>query len=365
MVPATGPYVPVKYQVIPAGKRQAGRGEIVYARNPYFRVWSPAAEPAGYPDQIVFKGTTGPASVGADLRLVERGKADWTADYPFPTNQLSEVEARYPAQLHILTLDETEYIQMDTHTAPFTNVLVRQAVNDAINRRLLLRTAGGGQFAGAITCQFLPPSFPGYRPYCPYTTKPNAAGTWTGPDLARAETLVRRSGTRGQSIVVWGFTNDPIAHYLRRLLGRLGYHASLRLFGVGTAGADNFLTAASKHLPAIANWFGWSLDYPGADDFLGLFTCSSSAVFFNTPNTNVYCSHEYDAMVTRALNAERTNPERANTLWAQVDHYLTNQAVTIPLWNGRGLVFLARRVGGFQYLATGSGYPLFDQLWVR
>ena len=364
IVPGTGPYVAVKYQVIPAGKRDAGQGEIVYARNPHFHVWSAFAEPAGYPNRIVFKGIPGTGSGADDLRLVERGKADWTADYPFPANQISQVEARYPAQLHILTLDETDYAQLNTHIPPFTNLLVRQAVNYAIDRRLLLRTAGGGPYAGAITCQFLPPSFPGYRPYCPYTTNPNAAGTWTSPDLARAQTLVRRSGTRGQSIVVWGANNDPIAHYLQRLLSQLGYHTSLRLFGVGTAGADNLLTAANtqKEAPPIANWFGWGIDYPGGDDFLGLFTCASNAVSLNS---NIYCSHTYDTMVAKALSAEQTNPNQANTLWTRADHYLTDQAATIPLWHERGLVFLSRRVGGFQYLATGFGYPLFDQLWVR
>ena len=236
-------------------------------------------------------------------------------------------------------------------------------MNYAINRGRLLRTAGGGPSAGAITCQFLPPSFPGYRPYCPYTIKPNGAGTWTASDMTRARKLVHQSGTRGDRVVVWGLSGDPIPRYLVGLLHSLGYHASLRLFGVSTAGANNLLTAASKtQPPQVANWFGWGIDYPGGDDFLGIWTCQSNAVYLQS---NVYCNHKYDAMVARALAAEPTNLNQANAIWARADHYLTDQAATVPLWNERGLVFLSSKIGGFQYDATGTGYPQFDQLWIR
>ena len=43
-------------------------------------------------------------------------------------------------------------------------------------------------------CQILPVGLPGYRPYCPYTIDPNPAGTWHGPDLARAERLIASLG---------------------------------------------------------------------------------------------------------------------------------------------------------------------------
>ena len=44
---------------------------------------------------------------------------------------------------------------------------------------------------------------PAYRPYCPYTRNTTRAGTWNGPDLARANKLVDASGTRGQHVVLW------------------------------------------------------------------------------------------------------------------------------------------------------------------
>ena len=54
------------------------------------------------------------------------------------------------------------------------------------------------------TCQMLPPGFQGYTPSCPFTANPNPAGTWTGPDLAKARRLVAASGTRGMKVEFWG-----------------------------------------------------------------------------------------------------------------------------------------------------------------
>ena len=50
-------------------------------------------------------------------------------------------------------------------------------------------TAVGGPSVGQITCQTLPPFYPGYRPYCPFTSGSQAQGSWTAPssrELARS-----------------------------------------------------------------------------------------------------------------------------------------------------------------------------------
>ena len=57
-----------------------------------------------------------------------------------------------------------------------------------------------------------PAEFPGYEPYCPYTVNPgsNGEGSWTGPDLERAQRLVRRSGTSGMSIAFEYIDDWPV-----------------------------------------------------------------------------------------------------------------------------------------------------------
>ena len=90
----------------------------------------------------------------------------------------------------------------------------------------------GGPLTAQPACQILPPTMPGYQPYCPYTLHPSPGGAWTAPDLARAQQLVRASGTRGDKVTVLatnlgsGLPGPATARYVASVLDRLGYHAS-------------------------------------------------------------------------------------------------------------------------------------------
>jgi peptide/nickel transport system substrate-binding protein len=64
---------------------------------------------------------------------------------------------------------------------PFDNPKVRRAISYAVDRRAVKELYPG---PAEISCQLLPPSFTGYRPYCPFTLDPNPAGAWTAPDTA-------------------------------------------------------------------------------------------------------------------------------------------------------------------------------------
>ena len=82
-LPATGPYRIVSFT----------RHSVRLERNRYFRQWSEAAQPAGFPDEIVLKAV--PVQTG--IALVEEGKADLTSSLalePFP------VAPRFRPQVH-------------------------------------------------------------------------------------------------------------------------------------------------------------------------------------------------------------------------------------------------------------------------
>ena len=71
-------------------------------------------------------------------------------------------------------------------------------MNFATDRNALIKLYGGPKLASP-TCQILPPKFPGYKPYCPYTLHPGTK--WTAPDMAKALALVegvRHEGRSGQ-----------------------------------------------------------------------------------------------------------------------------------------------------------------------
>ena len=79
------------------------------------------------------------------------------------------------------------------------------------------------------TCQILPPNFPGYRPYCPYTAGSTKSGKWTAPDLAKAKALVARSGTRGMKVTVWAWSQAKGFNQVAvKALRSLGYRVAVK-----------------------------------------------------------------------------------------------------------------------------------------
>ena len=344
-VPGTGPY------------RIASRTatQILLVRNPYFREWSAAAQPDGYPDRIVYHL---PGTPGEQLTEVERGKADYD-----PLTELgwrAELATRYTAQVHVFPNPVTEGLFLNTRVPPFNNLAARRAVNYAIDRRKALQVFGGSDGA-SVTCQILPVGSPGYEPDCPYTQRPGTV--WTAPNLALARKLVARSGTRGQKVVVWTISH-PTPEALGRLavatLDALGYRASLKLL----PGPDQYFSAVyDPHNRAQIGFVGWGADYPAASDFMTpLFTCHAAA----TANfgASQLCNPGLDRSIDRALVAQSEDPPpAANSSWAGVDRLVTSLAPWVPLVNPREVVVVSLRVGNVQFHPEWG--TLIDQLWVK
>ena len=249
---------------------------------------------------------------------------------------------------------------------PFSVLAARRAVNYAVDRNRMVGLAGG-QLAAQPACQILPPAMSGYQPYCPYTINGSPAGAWTAADLARAQRLVRASGTRGAAVtlLVGGFADgapDPQAgRYLVSVLRQLGYRASLRVLGANTY----YQRAGDSRNRTQIGEFDWYQDYPAPADFIDpLFTCPSFLPG-NPANINdsEFCNRGIDAQVSRARALEARDLNAAGSLWARIDRELVNQAPWVPLYNPRALVVVSARVGNFGF------HPfltlLIDQLWVR
>ncbi len=99
------------------------------------------------------------------------------------------------------------YMALNVNVPPFNNLKARQAVNYAVDRGTYVKIFGGPSLAQP-SCQVLPPNFPGYKPYCPlHPATRSADGKWTAPDLAKARSLVKQSGTQGAHVAVVGTTD--------------------------------------------------------------------------------------------------------------------------------------------------------------
>jgi peptide/nickel transport system substrate-binding protein len=294
---------------------------------------------------------------------VEQGHADLLGG-GFAAPQLGDVDAiaaRYAGQLHSTPVASMNFAFLNTHTPPFNDVNVRRALNYAVDRSAFVALDGGETYAQA-TCQFLPANFPGHRTYCPYTARAGGGRPWSAPDLPRARRLIARSHTRGMRVTV---VADPVvlnaqARQLVTLLDQLGYRATLHLL---PKGVDYFrYIADSRHRVQIGP-SGWIPDYPAASSMLQLLRCDTFVPASPTQvNYSEFCDPHADELMRRAAELP-ADDAAADTLWAQADQQLSDQAATVPLDNPKSVTFVSRRVGNFQY-SQQSGV-LYDQLWLR
>jgi YVTN family beta-propeller protein len=346
-LPGTGPYM--ISQVRP-------NKSVTLVRNPYFRQWSYAAQPAGYPSVIRYERMAG---LSRQESAVIVGRADLALLLSGDDQSLA---VRYPARVHVGLRLNTGYVSLNTRLPPFTNIKARQAVNYAIDRARIIQLQDAAPGQVTATCQMLPPDFPGHQGYCPYTTGAGD-GAWHSPDMAKALRLVRESGTTNVPVTVWSFDSFPgkaAGSYLVGLLDDLGYRASLHAVPNDRFWTDLYDPRLKIQVSIGA---GWGADFPSPSTFFGpLLSCQSA----NEPVTNNwarFCDPHVDALTSQAQTAQLTDPAAARRLWAQADRIVTDQAPYVPIANGGTAGFVSSRAGNYQESPVYG--PLLDQMWVR
>jgi peptide/nickel transport system substrate-binding protein len=296
-------------------------------RNPHFREWSHAAQPAGNPDAITW---TFARSFDAEARAVEEGRGDWIFGL-LPPAKLPAIELAHPAQVHANPSLVFEFFPLNTHVAPFDDVRVRRALNYAIDRDRIARMYGPG--VATPLCQALLPGIPGYRPYCPYPH-----------DLAKARALVTASGTRGERIDVWGMTDElalprQLPAYVTSVLRSLGYDARLHLM----PGA-RFTTAFRRGIQLSVDG-DWLADYPAPSAYVPQFFGCHGGL-----SNGYVCDRKLERLMARGA-------------WRRADRRITDQALWVPTATIAQPELVSARLRNYQF------HPVWgfiaDQAWLR
>jgi YVTN family beta-propeller protein len=340
----TGPYRVAEYTT---------ERHVRLIRNPHFEEWSKAAQPAGIPDEIVH---TQAGTAESRFAAVQRGRSDSTSQ-GIPPDRLREARTRHAAQLHITPRLTTIALMLNTTRRPFSDVRARQAVAYAIDRGSIVDAIGGVDI-GAPTCQLLPPNSPGYRLYCPYTANPTPRGAWSGPDLARARSLVAASGTQGMRVDVLGVRDVPnlrvLSIALDATLRRLGYRTTVRLLPIDgkTHFFGTFKTAGTR---VEATIYPWIADYPSPSGFMnGVLQCSQAPYA---------CGPAVAAQIRQTFERQTQGSRAANEAWARLDREFVDRAIAVPVFTLNAVDFVSRRVQNYQH------HPIFEmlvsQVWVR
>jgi peptide/nickel transport system substrate-binding protein len=345
-VPATGPYMIQEF--VP-------RRTVVLVRNPRFREWSRAAQPDGYPDRIEWIPSGGDQSSAVDAVLA--GRADYYGLCCPPRDRGEALTTRYASQTHRHPFLGQFAMYLNTRVPPFDDPRVRRALSYAVDRRAVQQLYPG---LAQITCQYVPPNFPGYQPYCPYTLSPSLAGAWTAPDRAAATRLIEESGTKGMRVTVWSDSNFAgVSRYFVKLLDSLGYKAQLRNLG-DLGKVLRFVNDSRNKAQLAAYFFSGS---PSPAELTAVLRCRSFVPNSgDNLNTAQFCSRELEGRIERALRLQVTDPAAAGLAWAAVDRQIVDQAPAISLLVPQGIDLVSTRVGNYQHNPV-LGVVL-SQLWV-
>jgi peptide/nickel transport system substrate-binding protein len=346
--PGTGAYKWVQY---------TPNKQMRIVRNPFFKEWSKDAQPKGNPDEIIQKFGL---SVEAEVTQVENGQADWVFDQ-VPSDRLNELSTKFANQVHVNPLTAVWYFAFNVNIPPFNNLKARQGVNFATDRNSLVKIYGGPKLASP-TCQVLPPNFPGFESYCPYTKNPSKK--WSAPDMTKAKQLIAASGTKGATVKVTVDTTDvakSLGLYFVGLLKELGYNAQLQAL---SPDIQYPYCQNSKNKVQFC-WSSWYQDYPAASDFLNiLLGCGSFHPGSNaSPNIAGFCDKKIQAQMDAALKQGITDPQGANEKWKKIDRDVTDQAPWTSMFNPKYLDFVSKRVTGYQF--SPQWYFLLDQASVK
>ena len=206
------------------------------------------------------------------------------------------------------------YVAINTTRGPLADVLVRQAVNLAIDRGQILQRLVSGR--GRLAAGVIPPALGG-------------ADTTRAPyafDVAKAQALLAQAGHAGGiDVDLWVGSNPTYGRIAEAIQGYLAV-AGIRARIVQRESAA--AREASRNGQADMILKDWYADYPDAENFL--YPLLHSANKGIGGNVSFFSNVDFDRLVSRA----RSDPEegRRNMLYRQADSIAFREAPMVFLY---------------------------------
>ena len=315
VVPSAGPYYIAE---------RTYRRALELKRNPYY-----GGKRKQGPERIAYTFGVYPSQVTLQL---QRGEADLG---PVPPEEVGALAREYGLEgtrLHIEPQPTLAYLALNTERPLFkNNPKLRQAVNFAIDRRVLTRQLG--QYGGRPTDQLLTPGTPGYRDVRVY---PDA------PDIERAKALAE--GNLRDGVASYWTCSDAAcrtrAEAVQDALGKIGLKVRIRvLYGAGVAARR---VAQRGEGFDITDSF-WQPEYP--DPYGLLQRLLAGRELRRTENTNLSYFHDPD-LDRRLDELSRLEGEARYDGFAQLDADVTRRLAPVaPYATLNVRAFVSARVG--------------------
>lgn len=310
------------------------------ARNPAWKQSTDTLRHAYVNEIVITEGLTA-ESVQEQL---EAGTGDMEWDVTPPTEDLPGLSNNPnlvlgPPGPYYVSLGT--YIALNQYAGPFTNKLVRQAAEYAVDKNAIVQILGGPHIAAVANQPNLPGNVGYISGYNPYPDN-NGAG-----NPAKSKSLLAEAHKSGVSVKLLYSTTQPmprVAESLQSSLDAGGFKVSLLpetqanfygsyLENPSTSKRDVWDLAPPGWIP---DWFGnngrstleplFTSPAPGSNDFGG----------YNSPKTNAY--------INAALAA--TTPAASAAQWENAERQVMSDAAAVPVNYQKWPVFHSSAVQG-------------------
>ena len=288
--------------------------------------WGPKAKI----QTIIFKDIPDAAT---SMLALQKGDIDgW--EYPRP-DDVSTLSADHNLTVYHQPPNNLLYLAINTEKPPFDNVLVRRALNEAID-------------ANAILHNFFDPSAKLATDFLPLAVWPHPSTTTYPYDPAGARRLLAQAGfPHGFSTTLWYMTlprpyvaqPQRVAEAIQADLRAVGINATLQGMEWGPY-LDK--TERGEHNLAL---YGWTGDNGDPDNFLYALLDKDSAIPPGAQNVCFWKDEDYHRLM---IEAQGTNDRSLRAkYYLEALQIVHDQAPTVPLVHTAPPIVFKRRVVGY------------------
>ncbi|MCE9544856.1 MAG: peptide ABC transporter substrate-binding protein [Planctomycetia bacterium] len=233
------------------------------------------------------------------------------------------------------------FYRMNVTQKPLDNMLVRRALNLAVNKESLCKNLLRAGQQPALS--FVPPGLPGYEPA--------SAGEY---NIDKAQDLLRQAGFpggQGLDRIEILFNGDGGDH--RDIAQKIGSDWEKNLgVRVGYKGIEwNSYLAAVRQLSYSVSRNGWTGDYPDPNTFLGLFVSNGEQ------NSTGWKNPRYDQLIADA--AREVDAKKRLQMFHDAERILMDEMPVLPVYSYVSVNMVKPYVKGF-YPNAQDLHPLRD-----
>ncbi|HGM6860486.1 TPA: ABC transporter substrate-binding protein [Serratia rubidaea] len=260
---------------------------------------------------------------------------------PLP-EQFAAIKRDKNLQLHSIDGLNVGYLAFNTAKKPFDNLLVRQALSYAVDKKAIV--AAVFKESGTPASSLLPPGMLGYNDKLP--------GYEYNPQKARE--LLKQAGLeKGFTTDIWSMpvarpynpNSRRIAEMIQSDWAQVGVKANIVTWEWGQYLAG--LRKGEQH----SALYGWVSDNGDPDNFATLLGCDGVQ---SGANVARWCDKSYDALIKQAI-AVNTPAERGK-LYQQAQEVFAKQAPWLPLANGKVFYATRNNLSGYVVDVNGSDF---------